>query len=179
MSSQDLSQSSFICRSCRKPNPIDQFKCGNCGLSILPWHLRFCTNENCKAIFFIGRTECTACKVPYKVGIRGYLAIAYFSLTNPFFKTTESREQFLTQLTIYMGVVLGIAFSSYVKGDQSEIISIVDFLGACIVSFVVLPSVFQDGIILPDAPFLARFGVAVQRGVFSDLVISAVEKTLL
>jgi hypothetical protein len=77
-----------------------------------------------------------------------------------------------------MGVVLGVAFGHYIRGGQPRITEAVDFFLAALMGIAVLPSVFQDDVFLTDAPFTARFGVAVQRGAFSDIVLTAAEKTL-
>lgn len=136
-------------------------------------------NEECINAFLISEKTCPQCGMPHTPPRFSFVAKYYFKLSAPLYATREQRNAILSQFVIYMGVVLGIAFGHYVQGGQPQVTKTVDFLLAAFMGFVILPSVFQDGTILPDAPFTARFGVAIQRGAFSDIVIEAAEKTLL
>jgi hypothetical protein len=86
------------------------------------------------------------------------------------------------QLLMYFGVVIGVVFSSVVQQFKSGQviglkISLASLLVAGVIALVIIPVVFQKLTVRPDAPFLVRFGLFVQNGVFWHVITSSIGKT--
>lgn len=88
------------------------------------------------------------------------------------------------QIIMYFGVVLGVVFSSAVQQfkpgsdvNLKETVTLSTLLVAALVALVIIPLVFQKLSIRPDAPFIVRFGLFVQNGVFWQVIVSSIGKT--
>lgn len=88
------------------------------------------------------------------------------------------------QIVMYLGILLGVIFSSAVQqfksgGAVSLNVTIGSLVVAAIVALVVIPLVFEKLSVRPDSPFIVRFGLFVQNGVFWHVTISSIGKTVL
>lgn len=172
-----------ICRGCGASDSYFDFQCTQCGLSLIPWSLERCkgtklNGKKCNHPVSIAALKCPICKTPRDRSFIGFMFNIYLTLTAPFLQTPTDRKSVLEQTVLYLGVVLGISLGHYIQGNQPKIEGFTDFIAACGIAFIVIPSVFRGDAINPEAPFIARFGLAVQRGAFSDLVIAAARKSL-
>ncbi len=87
----------------------------------------------------------------------------------------------IRQIVMYIGVFVGILFSTAVSQLQSEeAISMAMNAGRIIVSaivaFMIVPQVYQR--LNPESPFIVQFGVFVQNGVFWSVAIDLIRETL-
>lgn len=73
---------------------------------------------------------------------------------------------------MYFGVLLGVYFSSLIRGSQSQ----ASLLIAALVALVIIPVVFEKLNVNPKAPFIVRFGLFVQNGVFWDVIFESIGK---
>ena len=165
-----------VCRVCGAADSYSEYKCTKCGASLLPWTLQKCTNTECGNAFAITEPKCPFCQTSRKVGLLGNSLKLYLTVTHPLFKHRVAQTSFIEQVLIYLGVISGILLAHLVRGQQYQAQGKIDFFVACFIGFIALPSVFQDDYFSSDAPPIAKFGMAIQRGVFSDLVLAAVEK---
>ena len=86
------------------------------------------------------------------------------------------------QISMYFGVLLGVVFSSAVQqfkpsGAVNLNVTLGTLLVAALVALVIIPVVFEKLSVRPDAPFIVRFGLFVQSGVFWQVMISSLSKT--
>jgi hypothetical protein len=86
------------------------------------------------------------------------------------------------QLLMYFGVVIGVVFSTVVQQFRSgQVLNLQITLGgllvAAVIALVIVPVVFQKLTVRPDAPFLVRFGLFVQNGVFWHVLTSSIGKS--
>lgn len=93
------------------------------------------------------------------------------------------RMPFWEQLTLYLGTVIGVAFSSAVTEFQNgkatnSTISILTIVSSAIIALVIIPIIFEKLHVDPDAPFLVRFGLFVQQGVFWQVLFGSIGKAL-
>lgn len=84
-----------------------------------------------------------------------------------------------SQLLIYLGVLVGVVFSSYVdkfKGGApiSLTITYSVFLIAAVVAFAIFPQVYEKLRLTPDVPLLVQFGLSVQNGIFWHVLFTAI-----
>ena len=79
----------------------------------------------------------------------------------------------LEQVILYSGILLGVLISARVRGDHLEI-PLVFSIG---IAFVVAPTAFKTLGVDPNSPFIARFGLFVQQGLFWDVLIDIVSKS--
>ena len=83
------------------------------------------------------------------------------------------------QLIMYLGVLMGVLFSSYVgELADGKAINIVFTLSIVIVSLIValmiIPVVYEKLNINPAAPYIVQLGIFVQNGVFWYTIISSI-----
>jgi hypothetical protein len=71
------------------------------------------------------------------------------------------------QLLMYLGVLLGVYFSGMVRGQEVR----PTFVLAAFIALTIVPIAFEKLSINPKAPFLSRFGLFVQQGVFWDVLL--------
>jgi len=91
---------------------------------------------------------------------------------------------FWEQFVMYFGVFLGVAASSAVQQFKSGTnvsfnnLTIGTFVIAAVVAIAIIPYVYRKLSVRPDAPFLVRFGLFVQNGVFWQVVFGSIGKSL-
>ncbi len=87
------------------------------------------------------------------------------------------------QVVMYLGVFIGVLFSSAVQQFKSGRVTDLNITWgvlaiASVVALAIIPIVFQKLSIRPDAPFLVRFGLFVQSGVFWHVVFGTAGKII-
>jgi hypothetical protein len=87
------------------------------------------------------------------------------------------------QAVVYLGVVIGVVFSSAVtqfkagEGPTFDVSLAVVALAA-IIGLVIFPQVYEKLSIRTDAPLLVQLGFAVQSGVFWHVLFNLVGKAM-
>ena len=74
------------------------------------------------------------------------------------------------QCMMYIGIFIGVYFSSLLRGEQSQSSPII----ASIIALILMPQVFEKLNVNPDSPLLVRFGLFVQNGVFWDVLMETI-----
>ncbi len=97
--------------------------------------------------------------------------------------TTAPQISIWEQILMYLGIVVGVLFSSAVSQFKAgESISLKFPAGMIVVSlvvaFVILPAAFEKLSVKLDAPLLVRVGLFVQHGVFWNVLFAAVGKAI-
>jgi hypothetical protein len=92
-----------------------------------------------------------------------------------------SPMSFWEQLTMYVGVLLGVIGSAWV--DQYNANSTVSIkmswatgITAAIIALVIIPAIYDKLQARTDAPWIVKFGVFVQNGVFWHVLLTAISK---
>ena len=98
--------------------------------------------------------------------------------------TRAPRMPLWQQLLLYFGVVIGVIFSSAVmqfKSGQpiSLNITLTTIFVSIIVGLIIIPLAFERLSIKPDSPLIVRFGLFVQHGVFWQVILGLIGKTLI
>jgi hypothetical protein len=88
------------------------------------------------------------------------------------------------QLLLYLGIVIGVVFSSAVmqfKSGQpiSLNISLTTIFISIIVGLIIIPLAFERLNVKPDSPLIVRFGLFVQHGVFWQVILGLIGKALI
>jgi len=102
---------------------------------------------------------------------------------SPAVESTEnpSRMSLTRQILMYVGVFVGVLFSTAVSHFRSgEEITLVMTLGevvaSAVIALVIIPLVYEKLQLYPKAPFIVQFGLFVQNGVFWHVLIELVLK---
>ena len=87
------------------------------------------------------------------------------------------------QLLMYFGIAIGVFFSSYIDNFKAgESFSLVinwnTIIISMIVSLIIIPFVYNKLQIKSGTPFIVRFGFFVQNGVFWQVILEAIGKTI-
>lgn len=91
------------------------------------------------------------------------------SLWNIITQRQEGQLSIVDQILMYFGILLGIYFSSLIRGQQSQL----SLWIAALVALIIIPVVFEKLNVDPQAPFIVRFGLFVQNGVFWDVIFES------
>jgi hypothetical protein len=84
---------------------------------------------------------------------------------------------------MYLGIVIGIFFSTFLHQLESgqEIIftfHLTNLIVSCIVGLLIIPVAYEKLKIKSDSPFIVRFGLFVQNGVFWQVIVGSIGKTM-
>jgi hypothetical protein len=95
----------------------------------------------------------------------------------------SNRMPWAEQVLMYVGVVTGVIFSSAVTQFQlgkavSFNLTLTTIFVSAIIALVIIPVVFERLSVKPDGPFLVRFGLFVQHGVFWQVLFGFIGKTI-
>lgn len=91
----------------------------------------------------------------------------------------EPQMPWWEQIVMYVGVVAGVFFSSYVLGNGDSFSSRWKGLGvSCIVALVIIPAIHSKLRVPKGAPFIVKLGLFVQNGVFWHTLLAGVTKAL-
>ncbi len=87
----------------------------------------------------------------------------------------------IRQILMYLGIFIGILFSSAVNqfakgGSVSITINIGILVISAIISFMIIPNVYEKLKLNPGAPFIVQFGIFVQNGVFWHVIFNSIGK---
>ena len=96
---------------------------------------------------------------------------------------TIKRINLFEQLLMYFGIAIGVFFSSYIDNFKAgESFSLVinwnTIIISMIVSLIIIPFVYNKLQIKSGTPFIVRFGFFVQNGVFWQVILEAIGKTI-
>jgi len=96
-------------------------------------------------------------------------------------KENHSRMSLTRQILMYVGVFIGVLFSTAVSHFRSgEEITLAMTLGeivaSAVIALVIMPLVYEKLQLYPKAPFIVQFGLFVQNGVFWHVLIELVLK---
>lgn len=86
----------------------------------------------------------------------------------------------LEQILMYVGTFIGVFFSSMVMQLNSSKIEILDHFNltslilSAIIALVIIPNIFEKLNVEANTPFLARFGLFVQNGVFWQVTLNII-----
>jgi hypothetical protein len=76
------------------------------------------------------------------------------------------------QIAMYFGILLGVHFSFALRGSTTNSSPTL----AALTALVIMPVVYEKLNINPKAPFLIRFALFVQNGIFWDVLLNAISK---
>lgn len=98
-------------------------------------------------------------------------------------ETDERSMSLWEQAVIYLGIVAGVLFSSTAMQMKSDTpininISASSILVSLIIAFVILPAAYEKLDVNPASPLLIRIGLAVQHGVFWQVLFGSIGKML-
>lgn len=87
----------------------------------------------------------------------------------------------IRQVVMYIGVLIGILFSTAVSQFQSleditALMTTSKVLVSAVLALMVVPQVYEK--LNPDSPFIVQFGLFVQNGVFWSVAVDLIRKTL-
>lgn len=87
------------------------------------------------------------------------------------------------QILMYVGILIGVLFSTAVSqfergGDFSIIINGGTVLISAIIALILTPIVYEKLSLVPASPFIVRFGLFVQNGVFWHVIINSIGKVV-
>jgi multidrug transporter EmrE-like cation transporter len=87
------------------------------------------------------------------------------------------------QIAVYSGIVAGVLFSSAAMQMKSDApininISASSILVSLIIAFVILPAAYEKLNVNPASPLLVRIGLAIQHGVFWQVLFGSIGKML-
>lgn len=84
----------------------------------------------------------------------------------------------MEQVILYMGLVIGVFFSSVVtqfrEGNVIGLGSPFSLIISSVVALMIAPIAFEKFGVNADSPFIARFGLYVQQGVFWNVLLGSV-----
>lgn len=108
---------------------------------------------------------------------------SYFDLNKHVSKNIEKQEDLNTgqQILMYFGVFIGVFFSSVVNEfKKGEVINLrVDaptLIVSAIVALVIIPVAYEKLKLNAKVPFIVRFGLFVQNGVFWQVIFNSLGK---
>ena len=89
----------------------------------------------------------------------------------------------LQQVFMYVGVVIGVIFSSTVNTyNQSGAVTfnlpLVQIGIACIVALIIIPQVYEKLSIQPDSPFIVQLGFFVMNGITWQVIFATATKAI-
>jgi hypothetical protein len=85
----------------------------------------------------------------------------------------------LRQILMYLGIFIGVLFSSWVDqfkhgGDVNIKFTVGRIIISSIIALVIVPIAYEKLNVSPRAPFIVQFGIFVQNGIFWQVLIKAV-----
>jgi hypothetical protein len=85
------------------------------------------------------------------------------------------------QVLMYVGTFIGVLLSTAVTHFQSGntlTFTLGEVVISAVIAFVIIPVVYEKLQLNPEAPFIVRFGIFVQNGVFWHVLIDSVGSVL-
>jgi hypothetical protein len=88
---------------------------------------------------------------------------------------------FLNQIVMYFGTFIGVFFSEYVKdfkAGNNVVLSItwLRILIVGVVAIIIIPPIYEKFKVHPTSPFIVRFGLFVQNGIFWQAIVNVIGK---
>lgn len=94
-----------------------------------------------------------------------------------------SGMSFMEQFILIVCTTIGVGMSSYIRAAPSEVAEPIrarEIFAAVVIAVIVIPSLFKEPQFLDsNTPFVYRISLAVQKGVFSDVIVQGFFEGLL
>ena len=89
----------------------------------------------------------------------------------------------LDQVIMYAGGVVGVLFSSAISQFKKGAVDSFQFtipslVIAAIVALIIMPIIYEKLSVKPNTPFIVRFGLFVQHGVFWQVLFDGIGKVI-
>lgn len=170
--------------------------CRECGTSFLEkggwgsFHMRRCSNQSCRHIIAKLAKKCPKCEqeqvVTVDVSFYRYFAFIVLPFVRHIAKPREGNLSVFDWIFLFSGLVMGVLLGETIRNSpQSNSASTgsltftsFDILLAIFISFIILPTIFKDSVFKSDTPLIVRFGLCIQQGAFSDLLVQGIQKGL-
>lgn len=160
--------------------------CNACGASHLEmggwgsFNLRSCSNEACRTIIATLARECPHCGQQQSMNAKSRLFQLYVFTGLPFVRNiVRPREEDVSvagMIFLFIGLIIGVLFGKAIRKQGSIGYEKMDIAIAIGMSFVLLPTVFKNAVFQAKSPLIVRFGLCIQQGAFSDLLIEGIEQ---
>lgn len=164
-------------------------KCGEDIFATLGWgrfRLTRCENVRCESLLSALAVKCPYCNTKQSPNFSRRLNRFYLLYVEPLRRflllPRPSGLSFLEQMSLVMLTMLGVCFSSYIRDDITATqgqMNLVELIAAFVISLIIIPSLFKEPEFMnSQVPFINRLGLALQKGVFSDLIVQGIQKGL-
>lgn len=85
------------------------------------------------------------------------------------------------QIFLYLGLFIGVLFSEAVNqfakgGNLSIVVTTIRIVGSLLITFMLIPTVYEKLGVNPKAPFFVQFAIFFQNGVFWHVIINSMGK---
>lgn len=156
--------------------------CGENYLAAMGWNrlrARNCSNKICGAILSATASTCPHCQQQQKKTFVAILTNFYFVLVEPvriyLFSKRPSGINFFEQGLLLCVTALGVGFGFYarsVQNNDSLSIGYREVIASLFIAIVVIPALIKEKSFLdPRTPFINRIGLALQKGLASDVIV--------
>ena len=168
---QNISVNYLYCPICGQPSFEDVIAqssvkksepCPGCGVEV-PISYRFCPQcRYDRSSRFVRRRQ-------------SVFLISVKTVYDYIFEAKDGKVPLYEQFAMYFGLVLGVIFSSHLRGTQET----TAWFLAAVTALVISPVAFDKFKLVPDdSPFFVKFGLFVQNGVFWDILFEAIGSKL-
>ncbi len=95
----------------------------------------------------------------------------------------EGQLSLVRQLTMYVGLFVGVLFSTAVgqfrSGEDITLaITTGKIVGSAVIALIIIPHVYGKLRLDPGSPLLVQFGLFVQNGVFWSVIVDLVSEAI-
>lgn len=185
MTQQEVLNNLKPCPICEQEIWINASSCPGCGwqqsLEDTIAHSELKDREPCPACnteIWVSSRFCPQCGWPRKSLLarrrQSTLSISVRAVYGYIFEAKEGRLSLYEQFAMYLGLVVGVIFSSHLRGTQET----TTWVFAAVTALVISPVAFEKFKLAPDSPFFVKFGLFVQNGVFWDILFEAIGSKL-
>ncbi len=160
--------------------------CRECGTSFLEngsWgklNMRTCSNRDCRSIIAKLAKTCPKCEVEQNVTLNvqiyRYCTFMVLPVIRHMAKPREGNLSLFDGIFLFSGVVIGVLLGKAIRHQGQMQYQIFDIWLAIFISFVILPTIFREAVLQGETPLIVRFGLCIQQGTFSDLLVEGIEQ---
>ena len=173
------------CPFCQTENYTNPLICRKCGGELVYkpfWttiQLKECTNFKCKNKVHFRSSNCPVCKEGQNKNLIRKAQDFLLLLLSSIFAPKNEGISIWQQIMMYLGIALGVLFSNDLRIDDQSTEQLPEgVLIALLSALLLMPSVFERVSFNPKTPFIIRFGLYFQSGVFADVLIAAIQTNL-
>ena len=138
-----------------------------------------CSNIECRAILSSIAPVCPHCGTPQRPTV---VTRASRSLSIWLFSPRRCGINNFEQVVLVVTTAVGVYIGGYIRSTEASTghkFDLAEFVTALIVSVLLIPKLFSEpDFSNQDTAFIYRLGLALQKGVFSDLIIQGLSKEL-